>query len=266
MTFTRNSRAQGLESLLDDMVGANGLEGDLPPLEPDAGYPLRPFANLLPQDDLITTEPRSDEAPVERLYRRAVEAASRGRVSEAIHRYRELLGLDTAHLAARNNLSHLLETTGDPAEALEQLSAALRLTPDDVNLLVSRGAIHGRLKQHTEAEADLRRALKLDPGHTQGHLTLGMVLWRKGVPAQAAQALRHAISLEPDNATAHYYLGEALNQANDLPGARAALQRAADLGPDHGRTFRLLGRVLDRMGQPDEAQAMYRRAREVGET
>lgn len=252
--------------MLEELTGSTGLEGELPSAEPDAGYPLRPFAAQLPQDDLVATEPRTDESPVERLYRRAVEAASRGRVSESIHRYRELLALEPGHLPARNNLSALLETTGDPAAALEQLNAALRLTPDDVNLLVSRGAIHGRLKQHGEAESDLRKALRAEPNHIQAHLALGMVLWRKGVPAQAAEALRRTIALDPTSATAHYYLGEALNQAGDLPGARAALERAAELGPDHGRTYRLLGRVLDRLGKVEEAQLMYRRAREVGDT
>ncbi|HXI19578.1 MAG TPA: tetratricopeptide repeat protein [Gemmatimonadales bacterium] len=259
------SRATGLESMLDELFGTSALEGETPPEAPDARFGLRPFAALVPQDDLVATDPRTDESPTQRLYRRAMEASSRGRVSEAIHRYRELLALDPTHIAARNNLSALLETTGDPAEAEQQLSAALKVAPDDVNLLVSRGAIHGRLKRYPDAEADLRRALRLEPDHALAHLTLGLVLWRKGVPPQAAESLRRAIALDPTNATAHFYLGEALNQVGDLPGARAALERAAELGPDHGRTFRLLGRVLDRLGRPDEAQAMYHRAREVGD-
>lgn len=252
---TFRPRLSGLEELPDELFGTTGLEGDLLPDRPDEGYPLRPFAAMVPQDDLVATEPRTDESPADRLYRRASEAATRGRVSEAIHRYRELLAVEPSHVAARNNLSALLETTGDPAEALEQLSAAIRVSPDDVNLLVSKGAIHGRLKQYVEAETDLRRALKLDPHHMQAHLTLGLVLWRKGVPAQAAEALRRAIALEPANAAAHFYLGEALNQARDMPGARAALERAAELAPE-ARTFRLLGRVLDRMGKPEDARVM----------
>lgn len=257
------SRATGLDSMLDELFGTSGLEGDLPPESPDYGFPLRPFAAMVPQDDLVATEPRTDESPVERLYRRAVEATSRGRPAEAIQRYRELLTIEPGHVAARNNLSARLETMGDPEEALEQLTTALRLEPDDVNMLVSRGAIHGRLKQYAEAETDLRRALRLDPDHVQAHLALGLALWRKGVPKEAADALRRAIQLEPLNPSAHYYLGEALNQAGDLPGARAALDQAVTLLPE-GRSFRLLGRVLDRMGKYDEAQAMYRRAREAG--
>jgi len=252
--------------MFDELFGTSGLEADLAPDEPDAGFPLRPFASLAPQDDLVVTEPRTDESPAARLYRRAAEAASRGRTGEAIHRYRELLQLDPTHVAARNNLSQLLDTTGDPAEALEQLTAALRVTPDDVNLLVSRGAIHARLKQYVEAETVLRRALRLAPDLMAAHLSLGLTLWRKGVPAAAAESLRRAIALEPSHAAAHYYLGEALNQAGDYQGARAALERAAELSPGQGRTLRLLARVLDRLGRPEEAQEMYRRAREAGDT
>ena len=260
-----NSRSAGLDALVNELFGTTGLEGDPLPDLPDAAFPQRPFAALVPQDDLVATEPRTDESPAERLYRRAVEASGRGRVSESIQRYRELLALDPNHVAARNNLSALLETTGDPGEALEQLTAALRTAPDDVNLLISRGAIHGRLKQYAEAEADLRRALRLAPQQVQAHLTLGLVLWRKGVAGQAADSLRRAILLEPQNTAAHYYLGEALNQGGDLKGARVALEQAIELGPPSGKTFRLLGRVLDRMGKVEDAREMYRRAREAGD-
>jgi superkiller protein 3 len=257
------NRATGLDSMLDELFGTSGLEGDWPAEQADFDFPLRPFTAMAAQDELIPSEPRTDETPVERLYRRALEATSRGRPAEAIQRYRELLMIEPGHLAARHNLATLLESSGDPQEAVEQLTAALRVQPDDVAMLVSRGAIHGRLKQYAEAEADLRRALKLSPDHVEAHLALGLALWRKGVPREAAEALHRAIQLQPDNAAAFYYLGEAQNQAGDLPAARTALEQAAALQPD-AKTYRLLGRVLDRMGKYDEAQGMYRRAREAG--
>jgi superkiller protein 3 len=263
---TYRSRAVGLEGILDELFGLPTLEGDPIPEDADAGFPLRPFANRVPLDDLLATEPRTDESPAERLYRRAVEASSRGRVSEAIHRYRELLTLEPGHSAARNNLSLLLESSGDPAEALVQLEEAVAAAPDDPQLLVARGSAYSRLKRYTEAETDLRRAARLSPNSAPTLLALGLTLWRKGVTREAIDVLRRAIELEPGNATAYYYLGEAMNQASDLPGARAALERSAELAPEHGRTFRLLGRVLDRLGRPDDAREAYRRAREAGES
>jgi Putative Zn-dependent protease, contains TPR repeats len=125
----------------------------------------------------------------------------------------------------------LLESSGNPDEAFEQLTAALRARPDEPALLVSRGAILGRLKRYPEAETDLRRAIKLQPGHFTAHLTLGLVLWRKGLPGDAAASLRRAIDLEPRDAEAHYYLGEALNQAGDYAEARTALEQSPDWMP-----------------------------------
>lgn len=263
MRRTRRSRATGREQIIDDLFSTRGLEADPIPQGADEQFSLRPFAAAVPQDDLVNTEPQSDEPAADRLYRRATDAATHGRIAEAVQRYRELLALEPTHLAARNNLSLLLEASGDPNEALEQLSAALRANPDEPALLVSRGSIYGRLKSYTEAEADLRRAIKHQPGHVAAHLTLGLVLWRKGLPGDAAMSLRRAIDLAPTDATAHYYLGEALNQAGDYAGARNALEQSVALDPAAARTYRLLGRVLDRLGRPDDAREMYRRGREA---
>ena len=125
------------------------LRATSPPEVPDAGYPLRPFAAAV-----TAGRPGHHRAPYRRVAGRSGSTAERWRrrpgagSAEAIQRYRELLAVEPGHVAARNNLSALLETTGDPAEALDQLSQALRVAPDDVNMLVSRGAIHGRLKQY----------------------------------------------------------------------------------------------------------------------
>ncbi len=94
-----------------------------------------------------------------------------------------------------------------------------------MHLLVSRGAINGRLKRYTEAEGDLRKALRLSPENMNAHLTLGMVLWRKGMAMPAAEALRKAIT-RTTHAGAHYYWREAPNRAGDYRNARAALERA----------------------------------------
>ena len=262
MRRARRSRATGREQIIDELFNTQGLEAEPVSQSFDQHFPLRPFAAQVPHDERVNTESSTDETPAQRLYRRASEAAQRGRTTEAVLRYREVLELDPAHTGARNDLSLLLDAGGDHEAALETLSAALRASPDQPTLLVSRGAILGRLKRYPEAEADLRRAAKHHPEHAAAHLTLGLVLWRKGLPQDAAQSLRRTIQLEPDNPIAHHYLGEALNLAGDLEGALSALQHAAELDPAHGKTFHLMGRILDQLRRPEEAMAMYRRARE----
>ena len=105
MRRTRRSRATGREQVVDDLFSTRGLEADPIPEGADQQFSLRPFAAAVPQDDLVNTEPESNEPTTDRLYRRAADAASKGRVAEAIQRYREILSLEPEHLAARNNLS-----------------------------------------------------------------------------------------------------------------------------------------------------------------
>ena len=150
MRRTRRSRATGREQVVDDLFSTRGLEADPIPEGVDQQFSLRPFAAAVPQDDLVNTEPESNEPATDRLYRRAADAATRGRGAEAIQRYREILTLEPGHLAARNNLALLLEASGNAEEAFEQLTAALRGNPDEPALLVSRGAILGRLKRYPE--------------------------------------------------------------------------------------------------------------------
>ncbi len=263
MRRARRSRATGRENTIDELFSTSGLEADPVAREADRKFPLRPFAAGVPGDDLVETEAKSDEPETERLLRRAVEATARGRSGEATQRYRDILRLDPTHLSARHSLSLLLDAEGDHDGAIEELTIALRAKPDEPGLLVTRGALYGKLKRYPEAEVDLRRAIRHHPGHSAAHFNLGLVLWRKGLPGDAAASLRKSLDLDPTNGQAHYYLGEALNQAGDLPGARAALQRAAELDPANAKAFQLLGRILDRLNLPEEAREMYRRAREA---
>jgi superkiller protein 3 len=263
MRRARHSRVSGREQSLDELFSTCGLEAEPVVKGPDPRFPLRPFAAAVPREELVAPAVESPESQTERLYRRAQEAAAQGKRSEAVTRYREILAVDSSHLPARNNLSVLLDAGGDHEEALDHLTVALNLAPDDGGLLITRGAIFGRLKRYPEAEIDLRRAVRLQPSNPAGHYNLGLVLWRKGVVGEATSMLRRALELEPSNAGAWYYLGEALNQASDFSGARAALVKATELDPGDARAYQLLGRILDRLKQPEEARAMYQRARDA---
>ena len=159
MRRARRSRASGREEAIDELFSTRGLEAELIARDADRHFSLRPFADGIPHDELVSTAPAVEAEP-ERLFRQAAEAVRRGRRGDAILRYRELLALEPGHLAGRNNLALLLDAAGEHAEALEQLAAGLRLDPDSLILLVTRGAMFGRLKRYGEAEADLRRALR----------------------------------------------------------------------------------------------------------
>ena len=261
MRRARHSRATGREEAIDELFTTRGLEAEPIPTGADRHFPLRPFASSIPRSDLLAGAADASQPEATRLFRRAVEAAAKGRRQDAIVRYRELLALEPGNVVAVINLAGLLEVGSQNEEALEQLGLCLNRSPEDPRLLVARGALLGRLKNYPEAETDLRRAIKVRPADAAAHYTLGLVLWRKGLPAEAASELQRAIDLRPGDAAPHYYLGEALHQAGDIGGAKASLERAIALDESDARPFQLLGRILDRLKRPEEARAMYERAR-----
>jgi len=145
--------------------------------------------------------------------------------------------------------------------ALAELNESLVQRPDDVSLLVARGALLRNRQQWDEALADLRRAVRLAPDDWRAWEELGSLYWRRGRPAEAADCYRRVSAARP---TAHGYLqlGRSLLLAGDLGGAKAALERSVGMDPGCAETYRLLGGVADRYGRLEEASAYYQQALE----
>ncbi|HEV8123399.1 MAG TPA: tetratricopeptide repeat protein [Gemmatimonadales bacterium] len=262
MRRARHSRSSGREQALDELFATAGLEADQAARGVDGHFSLRPFAGDSSGSGTAEPEPVTEGTIPEQLLRRAREAQDRSRRTEAVEIYRQLLALEPGSLAGRNNLALLFESNGEPEMAIDELNAALRHHPDQIDILINRGAIFGTLKRYAEAEADLRRAIRMAPGNGSAHYNLGLVLWKKGLPEEASEEFRRAVEADRQNEAAWYYLGDARNQAGDLTGAQLALEQAIQLDPGFGKAYHLLGRVFDRMHRPAEAIEMYRKARE----
>jgi Flp pilus assembly protein TadD len=145
--------------------------------------------------------------------------------------------------------------------ALAELSRSLDQRPDDVGLLVARGALFASRQDWEPALADLRRAVRLAPDAWDAWDELGLLYWRRGRPAEAADCFRRVTAARPTG-RGYLFLGKSLMQAGDLGGAQSALERSADMEPDCTETFRLLGGLADRFGRSEEASAYYQRALE----
>ncbi len=84
----------------------------------------------------------------------------------AVQTFKNCLQLDTTCITAWQNLAHLYsEKLQDPQAAIEALTSALQLDPDNQPALAGRGVLFGRLgnvKQATQDAAKLK-TLELDP-------------------------------------------------------------------------------------------------------
>ncbi len=137
----------------------------------------------------------------------AMVLQSRGLVAEAARQYRRVLELDPNNVLAINNLAWLMcEQQNQYQQALELTEKGLRLQPNYIDLIDTRGVINYRLGKSEQAVKDLTKAVELYPA-TSSNMTVALF--------HLARAL--AGTGQKDKAK------EYLNQAIDRHNKKAAL-------------------------------------------
>jgi protein O-GlcNAc transferase len=220
-------------------------------------------------------ELNTDALPVHQMLGFALLAA--GYASEAIPH------LEMAHEYGALGVAQL--ETGQPAEAVANLQAALVKTPGDPDLLyyLSRAAAslssqsldkllstfphsarghqakaqtYFELKQYPEAAKEYQQALALRHDLPSLRLELGQVYAANSEWEKAEEQFRLEAKLQPGNAEVAYRLGEALLQQGKMKEAAEALRRSNTLRPDMPETLYSLGRALT-IGDPIEAERAF---------
>jgi len=173
--------------------------------------------------------------------------------------------------------------TGQLAEAVANLQAALAERPTDQDLLYYLGRASGLLskqsidtllaaypdsprahqamaenyfvlRQMPDAEKEYREALRLRPEIPEVHLELGEVYAGAFQWVKAEEEFRAQTELEPGNAEAAFRLGTALLEQGKAHEARVELLRANKLLPDMPETLYSLGKAAALEGDAASAE------------
>ena len=120
---------------------------------------------------------------------------------------------------------------GDNPHAVAAANAALKLTPDDPDLLIDRAIGHASAAELWEAVDDLNRAIELQPKRAEAYVYRGSAYRLLEAFDLAREDLAKALSLDPANPEALLESGILKRLANDKAGARADWLRVLDLAP-----------------------------------
>lgn len=180
-----------------------------------------------------------------------------GDLSGAETAYRAMLATDPADADALHLLGVVADARGEPAQAVELISQALRVRQSP-RFHSNLGMALGHLGRHEDAVAAYRRALDLRPDYPEALNNLGTSLDALNRPVEAVVAYRRALALRPDQAPWWGNLGSALLAARDPEHAEAAFRRAVALAPALASAQAGLGRVLRETNRPGEAEAAFR--------
>jgi tetratricopeptide (TPR) repeat protein len=192
--------------------------------------------------------------------------------------------LDRAHEQAALGIAQV--ETGQLADAIQNLQAALQKRPNDPDLLYYLGRAAGLLskqsidtllaaypdsarahqsmaenyfvlRQMGEAEKHYEEALKLRPDTPNLHLELGQIFAMTSRWPQAEEQFRAEAKLQPGNAEAVYRLGDALLQQGKAHAARAELEHSDKLQPQMPETLYALGKAASLDGDASAAEKAW---------
>ncbi len=146
------------------------------------------------------------------------------------------------------------------ADALEQLTGALKELPGNVDLLYARSLIAEQLDAMEIAEADLRAILKQEPDNAHALNALGYTLADRTTRYKEAYGyIKRALELKPDDAAILDSMGWVLYRMGRHQDAIKYLKQALAKNDD-GEIAAHLGEVLWVSGETIEAQKIWSQA------
>lgn len=199
----------------------------------------------------------SGGGPVDPRLEQAMGLHQAGRLMEADGIYRQILEQDPTHADALRLRGALAYQIGNPAAAVELLSAARKADPDNVEILNLLGLALEGAGNSNAAERAYRRALTLAPKSPEIWNNLGALLRENGKSQDAAEAFGRAVMLKPDYVEAYQNLGVTLYRMGSLEAAIAAFQTGLNYAPEDADLLLNYGVVLTDAGRMQEAAACY---------
>jgi len=126
-----------------------------------------------------------------------------GEFDQAAGDFQKVLQHDENNGLVLANLAAIELQQGHLADAEKHILAAVAKSPNDAYNLSILGNLRFQQQKYDEALDVLSRAAKLDPQNPEIENYLGVTLGQKGLRLQAETALRKALVLNPDYAPAH---------------------------------------------------------------
>ncbi len=181
-----------------------------------------------------------------------------GRLAEAEHVYRRVLGESPRHAESLHMLGVIASQCGQPQAAVACIDQAIAIRPTSPMFHVNRAAALLALRQYDAAIQACQTALRLQRNVAEAHQVMGHALSDQARPDAALEAYQTALRLKPNLPDLHNNIGLALRQAGRLEEAAEALRTAVRRSPRNGQAQSNLAGVLKELGQLPEAEQCYR--------
>jgi cytochrome c-type biogenesis protein CcmH/NrfG len=110
----------------------------------------------------------------------------------------KIVAQDPRNIGAWISLGNDLSDTRQFAKAIDAYNAALKLQPNNPDVITDLGVVYEQLADYDKALAAFERAQQVDPKHLQSLMNVGVIeAFRKNNPTRAIQAWKRVIELAP---------------------------------------------------------------------
>ncbi|MBF0271457.1 MAG: glycosyltransferase family protein [Magnetococcales bacterium] len=147
--------------------------------------------------------------------------------------------------------------------ALERLLVLKKRYPGYAHVLHLLGVVRQELGEGRGALEALSQAVAILPDNAVFQLDLGVLLHKRGARLPALDCLREAVRLSPDNEAACFHLGDLLMDLGEVEEAIDCFTRATRLKPDMAGAWINLGLCQKSRNRPELALECFRTASQV---
>jgi tetratricopeptide (TPR) repeat protein len=157
-------------------------------------------------------------------------------------------------------LGAVLKQQGRQQEALEPLTRAVELMPDNAEAHFNLGNCLSDQARFADAESCYRRALNVKKDYLAAHFNLGSVLQQQERYAEAETSYLTVLGLKPELADAHRNLGIVRSEQGRSAEAESSFRTLLKLTPDDALAHTNLANILLSQQRMAEAENAYRSA------
>ena len=200
----------------------------------------------------------STEERIASLHEEASSAETKGDLSTAIEKYRQILKLDPHLGPAYNNLGALYFKQGQFQDAATILEQGLKVDRSMASASALLGLSLFQMGEYSKAKAPLETALKSNPNDDNAELALVNDLTKLGDFESAAVHLRQLAKRQPGNQHVWYLLGRVYMQLSEQ-----ALGKVNQIDPNSVWAHEISAELMDSMKNYDGAIVEYKKALEI---